>query len=354
VAELVRSGNAAGFGGDGRVLVLSVAALAGAVPGPETPVPGVSATFTPQVPDPVPAGSSAALSVDFVASGDVGTLSVGIQFNEPPPYNGGFTLRLDATAITSELHDCAVTADFSVICQWDGEAVDSPQRLGVIVDVDPGAQAGNRQVNAVVGSPTIPPRQIASTSVTASPPHGTTSFAGHVLTTGGAPVPGACLFVASSPFFVFQTIADIAGAWSITGLPDNYQFVIGAVPPFSDDSGKCGSYFPRGLQHDLQPVFRPAVWMDLNSQGLVGDQGDPFQFAAAQGATVFTDSATGLNLCLTTAAPSTTPRPACTARTTLPPQLPATGTGLMMQSIAAAVMVLLGVIAHRQARSPRP
>jgi hypothetical protein len=212
------------------------------------------------------------------------------------------------------------------------------------------------------------------------PPTGNTTLSGTVVTTGNAPVANACVFLLSSSF-VFQAITNSAGNWSLGGLPDSDQFAIGVVPPFVGTNGPCANDGPPPVSApgELQPVFVRDGWIDLSDPALVGGNTDPFAYATARGATVFTTSTSGIQACLTTAPGNVVPRPACnqvtpTTTTTAPttstpttdpattttaaasptsiPRLPPVGTPTLPLGIAAAVLIAGGVIALAAARHP--
>ncbi len=204
---------------------------------------------------------------------------------------------------------------------------------------------------------------------------GTTSLSGTVITEGGLPVENACIFVLSSPLFVFQALTDSAGNWAIDDLPDTYTFVVAVVAPFVGTFGPCAEAGPPPVPEpgDLQPVFYDDIWIDLSDPALTGGQGDPYVFAVNAGATVFSSSASGLESCLSTAPPEADPRPPCIAAvtttttttttpasttttqagvdaggatTTTEPEfdtLPTTGTNRSTATAIASLMVVLGV-----------
>ncbi len=276
-------------------------------------IPEVSANFTELAPNPIPAGSTASTSAQFSLSGDSGQIRVQIQLQAAPGFGG---LRLDAAGTSSELDNC-IEFGTSVVCDWDGDSTNSPQTLAVFVDVDSSvAPYSSAQLLAVVESPTATPEVYSNTYLETAPPLGTTSLSGIVVTAGGTPVAQACIFVLSSPSFVFPTLTDSTGAWSIDNLPDTYSFAIGVVPPFNGTFGPCAENGPPPISApgELQPVFVGDVWIDLSDPLLAAGLGDPYDFAVAAGATVFTSSAASLEACLTSAPGSQVPRPGCAAQ----------------------------------------
>ena len=345
-------------------------------------IPGVSATINGPSPNPVPAGSTATANAQFSLAADTGPITVSIELQAP----GGFgALRLDPAGTTSELTAC-VESGLAVTCDWDGESADSPQTLSVFIDVDPSVPPGTgANLAAIVTSATLPDTDVyATANISTNPPVGTTSLSGTVLTEGGLPVADACIFVLSSPLFVFQTITDSAGNWSLGDLPDTYSYVVAAVPPFQGSFGPCANNGPPPIPGpgDLQPVFYDDIWIDLSDPALTGGQGDPYVFAVNAGATILTSSTSGIESCLTTAPPEANPRPLCIAQvttttttttttlvsttttapdvdagvttTTVPPTLPFTGTSTTSLSVIGSLLIGLGaatLLAVRRSRS---
>ena len=279
-------------------------------------IPGVSATMNGPNPNPVAAGSTATANAQFSLAADTGAITVSIELQAP---SGFGALRLDPSGTTVGLTNC-VESGAAVTCDWDGLAANSPQTLAVFLDVDVSVAPGTGgNLAAIVTSATIPDTDVyANANISTNPPIGTTSLSGTVITEEEVPVASACIFVLSSPLFVYQAITDSAGNWAINDLPDTYSFVVAAVPPFTGTFGPCANNGPPPIPGpgDLQPVFFDDIWIDLSDPALTGGLGDPYVFAVAAGATVFTSSAAGIDSCLTTAPPEANPRPLCTAQVT--------------------------------------
>ena len=343
-------------------------------------IPGVSATINGPSPNPVPAGSTATANAQFSLAADTGPITVSIELQAP----GGFgALRLDPAGTTSELTAC-VESGLAVTCDWDGESADSPQTLSVFLDVDPSVPPGTgANLAAIVTSATLPDTDVyATANISTNPPVGTTSLSGTVLTEGGLPVADACIFVLSSPLFVFQAITDSGGNWSLGDLPDTYSYVVAAVAPFQGSFGPCVNNGPPPVPGpgDLQPVFYDDIWIDLSDPALTGGQGDPYVFAVNAGATVLTSSTSGIDSCLTSAPPEANPRPLCTAQvtttttttttlvstttsapdvdagvttTTVPDTLPFTGTSTTVLFVIGSLLIVFGaatLLAVRRSR----
>ncbi len=276
-------------------------------------IPGVSATINEPSPNPVPAGSTAGTSAQFSLAADTGPISVSIELQGPAGFG---SLRLDAAGTTSELTGCVESAT-AVTCDWDGQSANSPQTLAVFIDVDESVPPNTGANLAAIVTAVAPPDTdtYATAGMFTSPPLGTTSLSGIVITEGGTPVENACIFVLSSPLFVFQAITDSAGNWAVNDLPDTYSFAIGVVPPFVGTFGPCANNGPPPVPGpgELQPVFFDNIWIDLSDPALTGGLGDPYVFAVNAGATVFSSSASGLETCLSAAPPEAIPRPPCIA-----------------------------------------
>jgi hypothetical protein len=180
-----------------------------------------------------------------------------------------------------------------------------------------------------------------------------------VITEGGAPVSQACIYILTSPPFVIPTLTDSAGQWQVTGLPDNYSYAIGVIPPFDLGFGPCTNNGPPPIPGpgELQPVFIGDIWVDLSDPNLTGGLQDPFTFAVNAGATVFTGSNTGLQACLSTAPGSVVPRPPCIAAvttttttavqstTTTAEILPVTGSSASPWLAAGSLLLMSGLVA---------
>ncbi len=273
-------------------------------------IDGVSAWITNPNPNPVPSGSTAQATATFNLSGDTGPITVSVELDAAPGFG---ELRLDPANTSVELTGCVAIGP-SVSCAWDGASINSPQTLGVFIDVD-ASVAPNTEVmlHAVVDTDPTGGAEVYSTVyLYTAPPAGSTSLSGVVVTNDGVPVDQACIFVLATGA-VFPGITDSNGEWSVGGLPDNYSFAVGVIPPFEGTFGPCAENGPPPVPPvgELQPVFVGDIWVDLSDPYLTGGLGDPFVFAVNAGATVFTDTTTGIEACLTNAPGSQVPRPPC-------------------------------------------
>lgn len=336
----------------------------------------ISVSINGPTPNPIPAGTTATVSADFWLSGDTGPITVGLWLNSNPGFG---SISIDT--VTSELTNCQSTPT-TLTCDWDGDSADSPQTISATLAVAGDAEpyAGG-QIEATAESDTESLQTYASTWAQAGPPIGKTSLSGKVITVGEVPVPEACVFVLSSTGFVFPAITDADGNWSVTDLPDEWSFAIGAIPPFIGEYGPCAEDGPppAPAPGELQPEFYGGIWIDLVDPELTGGLGNPFGFAVTRGAVAFTDSTSGIVSCLTTASSSTVPRPVCSlpdtttssttsstmgsttsspsgagvggvSPTTTADTLPVTGASTTSLGVIGALLVLLGVGVLRATR----
>lgn len=288
-------------------------------------VPGASGSFSDPFPDRIPAGTSAAVSVQLSLAGDVGPIEVIVSLVDA---GGMGTLSLDAGTTTSELTGCDDSTGVSITCGWDGMSVDSPQTLAFSIDVDADATPNDEwQLQALVDSAADgdPPQPIDDRTFAIEVPSGSTVLSGTVITNGGEPVPDACVFVLSSPK-VFPAVADSEGNFTLSGLPDDYDVAVAAMSGFVGGGGPCEGVPPAPGPGDLQATIFDGVWADLGDPDFVGPSSDSYAYAMARGATSFSDSTSGITVCLTTDPADVVPRPPCVAEvpTTTSTTAPAT------------------------------
>jgi LPXTG-motif cell wall-anchored protein len=333
-------------------------------------IPGVSATIEDPDPNPVPAGGTASTSAQFNFPADLDPLMVTIELQGPAGFG---VLRLDPAGTTTGLTGC-VESGTTVTCDWvwDGVSLTSQETLAVFIDVDASVPPNSgANLVAIVSSVAIPDTDTyANINLFTSPPLGTTTLSGTVVTEGGIPVENACIFVLSSPLFVFQTITDSAGNWALDSLPDTWSYAVAAVAPFVGSFGPCAENGPPPIPGpgDLQGVFYDEIWIDLSDPLLTGGLGDPYVFAVNAGATVLTSSTAGIQSCLSTAPADAIPRPPCIAAvttttadvgggsvttTTLADTLPLTGSNPSALLAVGSLLILLGVAGVMGARRSR-
>lgn len=294
-------------------LAMTLILIALAAPPARADIPELSAWFDGPTPNPVAAGSSATVSGHFSVSGDIGAITIGLEIDADPGFG---SLTLDSTS--GDLFGC-VTATTTITCVWDAQIADGVQTINATIAVNSDISPySSSEIDATSESVTVPFGQEASASIGVEPPAGTTTLSGTAITDGGVPVENACIFVLSSPFYAFPTITDADGNWSLTGLPDDWDYVVAAIPPFDGVYGPCADDGPPQAPDpgELQPVFYDDIWIDLNDPGIAGDG---HAFAVSVGATVLSDSTSGIVSCLTATSGSTVPRPSClpTATTSL-------------------------------------
>ena len=152
------------------------------------------------------------------------------------------------------------------------------------------------------------------------------TVSGRVVGVGPVPIGKACIVAigADSKELGFA-ISDADGRWTMTGLPINYDFIVGVLPPFQTTGrGPCKggdgdgppSAPPPGA---LQPEFYDDTWVDLSDQNL---QDDPFVWATAPNsphpAVKIRNNRAGINVCLTTETGRDTERGSCDPATPTP------------------------------------
>jgi hypothetical protein len=175
-----------------------------------------------------------------------------------------------------------------------------------VITPPPGATtvvAGTSGIVACLGETALP-------SAACAVPSGVLS--GHVDTTGPVPLANVCVFVLSAdnnngP----PTMTDAQGNWSVSGLPADFNVVVGFVPFFNGAGGPCqtngGPPVPPAGQ--LQPVFYGNVWANLADPNLLND---PYTWAVDRGAIALSVPTANVDACITNAAGTVVPRPSCT------------------------------------------
>ena len=277
-------------------------------------VSGASGGFTESLPNSIPAGTSSSAGARFSLESDVGPIEVSVSLLDS---DGAGTLALDADNTSSELTGCDDSTGVSITCDWDGTSADSPQTLAFTLDVDVDATPKVEwQLQASVDSASDgdPPQVVDDRQISIDVPSGSTVLSGTVITNGGVPVPGACVFALSTPQ-VFAALADADGNWTLSALPDNYDFAVAAMPGFVGERGPCDGPPPAPEPGELQAVIHVGVWADLRDPDFVGESSDPYAYAAARGATSFSDSTSGIISCLTADPADVVPRPPCVEET---------------------------------------
>jgi hypothetical protein len=148
-----------------------------------------------------------------------------------------------------------------------------------------------------------------------------TTFSVRVITVGDHPVNQACIAVFDPDNSVTGPgISDADRRWTFTGLPNDTPLVVAVIPPLTTDGPPCQFQGPPPAPGpgQLQPEFYRNIWADLTADPNNPLFQNPYGWATEHGATTITNSATGLNVCLTTDPGSVVPRPSCLPRTPTP------------------------------------
>jgi hypothetical protein len=228
--------------------------------------------------------------------------------------SGQGSLTVDAGGTTDELTACVTeetASGYDATCDWDAQVADGPETLAVTVNVDASAEWPNQwNLQVVAFVPGMDSITLANVALGIQWPPGSMALSGSVVTVGGVPVAGACIFLLAAEVVV-PAIADGQGNWAVTGLPDDIPFAVGIVPPFTGEGGPCVSNGPPQppAAGELEPEFLDNIWINLADPELVA--GDPYAYAVARGARSFSAPASGLVACLTTDPGDVVPRPAC-------------------------------------------
>lgn len=142
------------------------------------------------------------------------------------------------------------------------------------------------------------------------------TITGTVLTTGGAPEPGACIvaFALGTPGPVRGAIADAQGNYTLESLPGSTDLTVGFAPPFTGPGGPCdlSKKPPTPPPGALQPVWSGNVFFNLDDPAI---KADPYAASLAQGAQIV-HAGDVVDACLTNAPGAQIPRPACVAAAT--------------------------------------
>ena len=151
------------------------------------------------------------------------------------------------------------------------------------------------------------------------------TVSGRVVGFGPVPIYQACIVaLGANDSELGFAISDADGRWTMTGLPINYDFIVGVIPPFKTREGPCtgpaGSGPPPAPPPGaLQPEFYADTWVDLSDQNL---RDDPFGWAtdpnSPHPAVKIRNNRAGINVCLTTETGRDTPRGSCDPTTPTP------------------------------------
>jgi hypothetical protein len=142
------------------------------------------------------------------------------------------------------------------------------------------------------------------------------TVSGRVVGVGPVPIGKACIVaIGANDREVGFAISDADGRWTMSGLPINYDFVVGVAPPFRTRKGPCtGTNGPPPAPPPgaLQPEFYDDTWADFSDPNL---NDAPFTWAtdpnSPHPAVALRNSRTGIDVCLTTETGRDTPRGSC-------------------------------------------
>jgi hypothetical protein len=195
-----------------------------------------------------------------------------------------------------------------------------------------------------------------------------------VVGVGPVPIGKACIVaIGANNKELGFAISDADGRWKMSGLPIDYDFIVGVIPPFKTrGDGPCTGGDgdgppPAPPPGALQPEFYADTWVDLSDQKL---RDDPFGWAtdpnSPHPAVKIRNNRAGIDVCLTTEIGRDTERGSCDPATpTVTPTvtdsdtdsssagavLAATGGPSPLLPTLGAAMVLAAVIMLARSRS---
>jgi hypothetical protein len=214
-----------------------------------------------------PASATSTATNGTTGIGDKGKWS--INTGDPGPFYIAFY-------VTDDREDCsqsALTGPDNYRASWyRGHPFFGTDPLTAVPprDADPVA-AGSTVVACLGRNNTLP--------TTCTVPDRTAS--GRVVRAGNVPIRNACI-VALGPDNLLANVAvsSADGRWKLTGLPINYDYIVGAIPSFQTRAGPCGESDegppPAPPPGALQPEFYDDTWADLAE---LGGRDDAFAWA---------------------------------------------------------------------------
>jgi hypothetical protein len=157
---------------------------------------------------------------------------------------------------------------------------------------------------------------------------------GRVVGVGPKPIFQACIVaIGPNDTELGFAMSDADGRWKMSGLPINYDYIVGVIPPFKTSEGPCTTGSgdgppPAPPSGALQPEFYDDTWADFSDPNL---RDDPFSWAtdpnSPHPAIAMRNNRTGINVCLTTETGRDTQRGSCDPGTPTPtPTVTAPGT----------------------------
>jgi hypothetical protein len=141
---------------------------------------------------------------------------------------------------------------------------------------------------------------------------------GRVVGVGRMPIYQACVVaIGANDMEVGIAISDAKGRWKMSGLPINYDFIVGVIPPFKTRDGPCAGGDgdgppPAPPPGALQPEFYDDTWLDFSDPSL---DHRPFGWAtdpnSPHPAVKIRNNRAGIFFCLTTETGRDTERGTC-------------------------------------------
>jgi hypothetical protein len=215
-------------------------------------------------------------------------------------------------------------------------------------DADPVAAGSN--IVACLGTDNALPTACTTPNRTAS---------GRVVGFGPKPIFRACIVaIGANDTELGFAMSDADGRWKLSGLPINYDYIVGVIPPFQTSDGPCKTGAGEGpppapRSGALQPEFYDDTWVDLSDPSL--RNGSTFAWAtdpdSPHPAVALRNNRTGIDFCLTTETGRDTERGSCdpptptasaTASQSSRPTLAATGGPSLLTSTLGASLLLSG------------
>ena len=221
---------------------------------------------------------------------------------------------------------------------------------------DPVAAGSN--IVACLGTDNALPTECTTPNKTAS---------GRVVGFGPKPIFQACIVaIGANETKLGFAITDADGRWKMSGLPINFDYIVGVIPPFQTGEGPCDTGDDRPPKAPpsgaLQPEFYDDTWVDLSNRSL---RDNAFAWAtdpdSPHPAVALRNNRTGIDVCLTTETgrdtergscdPTPTPNASATASSSTQPTLAATGGHSLLTPTLGAVLLLGAVSLLARSRS---
>jgi hypothetical protein len=178
---------------------------------------------------------------------------------------------------------------------------------------------------------------------------------GRVVGVGPKPIFRACIVaIGANDTELGFAMSDADGRWKLRGLPINYDYIVGVIPPLKTGEGPCKTGAddgppPAPRSGALQPEFYDDTWVDLSDPNLRDK--NAFVWAtdpdSPHPAIALRNNRTGIDFCLTTETGRDTERGSCdpvtpTISQSTRPTLAATGGPSLLTPTLGASLLLLG------------